>query len=137
MITKHLRRFEMIYKLLYNKLITWKQTLNPAQSAAANSILDVFTDSGDNTPDSRIFFIDGPGASSKSYLYSYLCMRLRFHNLKILTTSWDGIFSVLLKSGKIHICVTCSMLISLQTFAGLEDVLKTSLEDVLKVSLVW
>ncbi|MBJ4702920.1 AAA family ATPase, partial [Salmonella enterica subsp. enterica serovar Typhimurium] len=47
----------------------------------------------------KIFFIDGPGGSGKTFLYTTLIYYYLSKNKKILLMAWTGIASILLPQG--------------------------------------
>ena len=47
----------------------------------------------------RIFFLDGPGGSGKSYLYNYLICDLKSQGFKLASSAFTGIADILLKDG--------------------------------------
>uniref|UniRef100_A0A8R1HSI7 ATP-dependent DNA helicase n=1 Tax=Caenorhabditis japonica TaxID=281687 RepID=A0A8R1HSI7_CAEJA len=72
------------------------ETLNPEQKTAFEAILKAVDDP--SLP--RVFYIDGPGGSGKTYLYNALCSTLIGRQMKIACTAWTGIASTLLPNGR-------------------------------------
>ena len=48
----------------------------------------------------KIFFIDGPGGSGKTYIYNYLIHHARSYELKVVASALTGIAATLLLGGK-------------------------------------
>ncbi|RCN43056.1 hypothetical protein ANCCAN_10937 [Ancylostoma caninum] len=71
-------------------------TLNAQQERACNTILSSVSDP--TRP--RLFFIDGPGGSGKTYLYNALFNILIGQNNKVICTAWTGIAANLLPNGR-------------------------------------
>ena len=72
------------------------QTLNEKQRLAFDEIM-----SGINKPDGqKLFFIDGPGGSGKTYLYNVLMKQFEQMGKKVLPLAFTGIASTLLKNGR-------------------------------------
>ncbi|GMS98625.1 hypothetical protein PENTCL1PPCAC_20800, partial [Pristionchus entomophagus] len=71
-------------------------TLNPQQKEAADTILRVLDDP--SLP--RLFHLDGPGGSGKTYLYSTLYNIFVGKGLKVACTAWTGIAANLLPGGR-------------------------------------
>ncbi|XP_077201143.1 uncharacterized protein LOC143841157 [Paroedura picta] len=72
-------------------------TLNAQQLAAYNSILDA---SQDNTCPHRCYFIDGPGGTGKTYLYTTLIYTFKGLGGHVLPVASTGIAANLLPGGK-------------------------------------
>uniref|UniRef100_A0A5S6QVX7 ATP-dependent DNA helicase n=1 Tax=Trichuris muris TaxID=70415 RepID=A0A5S6QVX7_TRIMR len=71
-------------------------TLNTEQKAACDTIIR----SIDTASSERLFFIDGPGGSGKTYLYQTMFNLLVGRNLRVLCTAWTGIAANLLPAGR-------------------------------------
>jgi archaellum biogenesis ATPase FlaH len=48
----------------------------------------------------KLFYIDGPGGSGKTYVYNTLIYTVLSQNKKVIATSWTGIAASLLHNGK-------------------------------------
>lgn len=71
-------------------------TLNAQQKAACDTIMETLDDL--SLP--RLFFIDGPGGSGKTYLYTTLWNLFVGRRHKVLCTAWTGIAATLLPHGR-------------------------------------
>ncbi|PIC28806.1 hypothetical protein B9Z55_020608 [Caenorhabditis nigoni] len=71
-------------------------TLNEEQKECCDLVLAAVDGVGAH----RLFFIDGPGGSGKTYLYTVLCNLLIGRKLKIVCSAWTGIASCLLPFGR-------------------------------------
>nr|XP_034570998.1 uncharacterized protein LOC117835787 [Setaria viridis] len=70
-------------------------TLNAEQRAGFNEILDhVVTNRG------KVFFVDGPGGTGKTYLYRALLAKVRFMDLIAITTATSGIAASIMPGGR-------------------------------------
>jgi ATP-dependent DNA helicase PIF1 len=69
-------------------------TLNPEQRIAFDEILESVYGQ------SRIFFLDGPGGSGKTYLYNVLLGAVRHDGMVALAVASSGIASMLLSGGR-------------------------------------
>ena len=74
--------------------------LNPLQRTAADDILMNVNEYDNNK--ARCFFIDGPGGTGKTFLYTALINALRGNKKRVLAVAWTGIAAILLPNG-----VTC------------------------------
>ena len=72
--------------------------LNPEQLAVADAVLHALTNN--NNEESKIFFIDGPGGTGKTFVYNYLIREVIGRNLHVATCAWTGIAATLLYHGK-------------------------------------
>ena len=73
--------------------------LNPEQLNAVDTILNSLYNSNGNI-NARIFFIDGPGGTGKTFCYNYLINEVVPRGFKVSTCAWTGIAATLLKGGK-------------------------------------
>ncbi|RCN37952.1 hypothetical protein ANCCAN_16138 [Ancylostoma caninum] len=71
-------------------------TLNSQQKRACNTIVSAAMDP--SRP--RLFFIDRPGGSGKTYRYNALFNILIGQNRKVICTAWTGIAANLLPNGR-------------------------------------
>ena len=76
-----------------NFLIT---SLTENQTKIFNTIINVTI----NNIGDKLYFIDGPGGSDKSYLHNVIIEYLKSLNISILTMAWTGITANLLIDGK-------------------------------------
>lgn len=74
------------------------QQLNHAQRDAFYQIMNA-VNNGDGAR-FKCFFIDGPGGTGKTYLYTTLINVLRGMEKKVLAMAWTGIASILLPGGR-------------------------------------
>ena len=74
-----------------------RNTLNTEQIFAFDSIM---TAVGSVSSPQRIFFLDGPGGSGKTYLYRTLLSHIRGDNDNALTVASTGIAANLLDGGR-------------------------------------
>ena len=49
---------------------------------------------------SKVFFVDGPGGSGKTYLYTFLIHYSKSHNVKVMSSAMTGIAAILLPDGQ-------------------------------------
>ena len=77
------------------------------QHEAADSILRGIhaTIEGDTAPQNRVFFIDGPGGTGKTFLYNFFINYVRGIASTVVPAAWSGIASTLLMHGK-TVCST-------------------------------
>ena len=77
-----------------------RPTLNREQVNASDTIMAAVTNVHNNDPQhSRIFFLDGPGGTGKTYTYNYLIKYLISRGMKVATCAWTGIAATLLNKG--------------------------------------
>ena len=50
--------------------------------------------------ESRLFYVDSPGGSGKTYLFTKLYEYLPANNIKTITSAWTGVAATLLRGGK-------------------------------------
>jgi hypothetical protein len=63
-------------------------------------VFDTITGSLDmGSEESKIFFLDGPGGSGKTYVYNTIMYQLRGHNRGFISVAWTGIAASLLLEG--------------------------------------
>ena len=70
--------------------------LNDDQRYAFDAIMEAV----EGRSKSNLFFVDGPGGSGKTYLYSCLMHNLRGRNLKATPAAFTGIAATLLEGGR-------------------------------------
>ena len=76
-------------------------TLNVHQRNVAQQVLNsVELEEIEPQPQSRLFFLDGPAGSGKTYLYTYLVKELAAQNRTCVTAAWTGIAATLLENGR-------------------------------------
>ena len=76
-------------------------TLNHDQQHVAQQILNsIELEEVEAELQPRIFFLDGPAGSGKTYLYKYLTKHLTSQNKTYIAAAWVGIASTLLDNGK-------------------------------------
>ena len=51
-------------------------------------------------PNNRLFYLDAPGESGKTFLFNMIHDYLVSRNISVITSAWTGIAATLLKSGK-------------------------------------
>ena len=77
-----------------------RDTLNPEQVAVATAVIEAVQNiRNGNQQHHRIFFLDGPGGSGKSYVYNYLINLLTSQGYRVATSAYTGIAAILLKNG--------------------------------------
>ncbi|WVZ67191.1 hypothetical protein U9M48_016306 [Paspalum notatum var. saurae] len=77
------------------KDVALKETLNKEQRAAYDKIIaTVDTDLG------RVFFVDGPGGTSKTYLYKALLAVLRSQDKIVVATATSGVAASIMPGGR-------------------------------------
>ena len=74
-------------------------TLTDEQLAIVDAIRPHLQDDADHTVP-KVFFVDGPGGSGKTYLYIYLIHYLRSFDKKVMVTATTGIAATLLPGGQ-------------------------------------
>ena len=63
-----------------------RPTLNREQVNAADTVMAAVTNVHNNDPqNSRVFFLDGPGGTGKTYTYNYLIKYLVSRKMKVAT----------------------------------------------------
>ncbi|XP_057305225.1 ATP-dependent DNA helicase PIF1-like [Hydractinia symbiolongicarpus] len=78
-----------------------RSTLNPEQLEAADTIIRAVMNVHNNSPqNNRLFFIDGPGGTGKTYTYNYIIKELKRRGMKVGTSAWTGIAATLLDGGR-------------------------------------
>jgi len=70
--------------------------LNSSQKAVFDTI--IYTLENPNQRN-RLFYLDGPGGSGKTFLYNTLIRYLLYHKISFISTSWTGISASLLIGG--------------------------------------
>ena len=74
-----------------------RPTLNEAQITAADAVIDAVSNNYFNS--AKLFFIDGPGGTGKTYMYNYVIKEARARSFTVSTSSWTGIAATLLDGG--------------------------------------
>ena len=74
------------------------QMLNAEQRTAADTVLAAIATN--DCTSSHCFFIDGPGGTGKTFLYTVIVHVLRGLHKKVLTVAYTGIAAILLPDGK-------------------------------------
>ena len=69
--------------------------LNNGQKYAVDTILNAVLSNSTN----RLYFIDGPGGTGKTFLYETLYYLLKAKNFEIISVAWTGIAALLLPNG--------------------------------------
>ncbi|XP_034936338.1 ATP-dependent DNA helicase PIF1-like [Chelonus insularis] len=72
--------------------------LNEKQKEIVDFIIDIAENKNNNKP--NCIYIDGPGGSGKTYIYTTLCYLLRSTNKNVCTMAYTGIAATLLPNGK-------------------------------------
>ena len=62
--------------------------LNPQQTEVADAIIDVVNSHVRHTP--KVFYLDGPGGSGKTFTDNYLATEVHAKGHKVLTAAWIG-----------------------------------------------
>ena len=76
-------------------------TLNNDQRNVAQQVFNsIDLEEIEPEPQPRIFFLDGPAGSGKTYLYKYLVKELTSQNKTFITAAWTGIAATLLEKGQ-------------------------------------
>ena len=70
--------------------------LNEEQLAAADAVLQAVANENERN---KVFFIDGPGGTGKTFVYNYIIKELLGRNKKVATCAWTGIAATLLHNG--------------------------------------
>lgn len=70
-------------------------TLNDGQRKFVDAVITTLSTGG-----TMLFFVDGPGGSGKTYVYTVINHILRGRKLKILNVAWTGIAANLLPDGR-------------------------------------
>ena len=80
---------------------TMYQSLNNEQRGAADAILESVNDyNSGNVHQARMFFVDGPGGTGKSYLYNFLASHLRQNGQSVSMSATSGVAATVLKGGR-------------------------------------
>ncbi|KAH9846243.1 PIF1-like helicase-domain-containing protein, partial [Lenzites betulinus] len=69
--------------------------LNPEQRSAFDQIVDCVL-----RHRSKVFFINGPGGTGKTFVYEALCHKIRGEGLIVLCVASSGLASLLLRGGR-------------------------------------
>ena len=83
-----------------------EESLNPEQRAVWKDIMSAHAESlekqQNGIPDlePKVFFIDGPGGSGKTYLYNFLIRFAIFFSKNVIASAMTGIASTLLPGGQ-------------------------------------
>ena len=72
--------------------------LNPQQNEVADAIIYAVNSHDRHTP--KVFYLDGPGRSGKTFTYNYLATAMHAKGHKVLTAVWTGIAATLLSCGR-------------------------------------
>ena len=106
--------------------------LSDEQRVIFNEIMDSVNNPND-TSKHRLFFVDGPGGSGKTFLFSTLISIMNGMGLKVLPIAWTGIAASLLKGGrtahstfKLPFDITRPIACNLSTTSDLADELRTA-----------
>lgn len=73
-----------------------ENSLNFNQKKTYKAIMKSISEANSN----KLFFIDGPGGSGKSYLHNIIKDVLHHRGIKVLPIAWTGIAAILLKGGQ-------------------------------------
>eukprot|EP00111_Clytia_hemisphaerica_P007544 TCONS_00021908-protein len=80
--------------------------LNNDQTIVADVVLEALSNNDHNS--TKLFFLDGPGGTGKTFTYNYIIKEARARSFSVATSSWTGIAATLLDGGK-----TCHSLFKL------------------------
>ncbi|XP_066917215.1 uncharacterized protein [Clytia hemisphaerica] len=72
--------------------------LNPQQINISDTVLDSLAVNDIGT--SKVFFLDGPGGTGKTFTHNYIIKEARARSFCVATSSWTGIAATLLDGGK-------------------------------------
>jgi PIF1-like helicase len=88
---------QQAYDINYEILLAEQNiaTLNADQFASFNAVFDSTT-----RQDGKLFFIDGPGGTGKTFIYNTLCHRIRGNGWIVLCVASSGIAALLLPGGR-------------------------------------
>ena len=77
-----------------------RPTLNQDQSNVAENVISSVTNvhNGD-IQNNRVFFLDAPGGTGKTYTINYIIKVLQSRGMKVATCAWTGIAATLLEKG--------------------------------------
>lgn len=78
-------------------------SLNGDQRAVFDAVITAIYNSNEGDQESRLFFVDGPGGTGKSFLYNVLLTYVQSQRHIALAVASSGIATLLLKGGKMHI----------------------------------
>ena len=74
--------------------------LNPDQLHVADTVISAVTNVQNGLEqDTRIFYLDGPAGTGKTFTYNYLIAELRGRRIQVATAAWTGIAATLLMQG--------------------------------------
>ncbi|XP_074099927.1 ATP-dependent DNA helicase pif1-like [Cotesia typhae] len=74
--------------------------LNIRQKEVVNYVLSIVDNNHNNNINNNCIFIDGPGGSGKTFIYTTLCELLKDKNKNVCTMAYTGIAATLLPNGK-------------------------------------
>ncbi|XP_066920592.1 ATP-dependent DNA helicase pif1-like [Clytia hemisphaerica] len=72
--------------------------LNPQQTNISDTVLNSLAVNDIGT--SKVFFLDGPGGTEKTFTYNYIIKEARARSFCVATSSWTGIAATLLDGDK-------------------------------------
>ena len=84
---------------LREEAVLLEPQLNDDQRRVSQAVIDAVV-SNDPQGRPKVFFLDGPGGTGKTFTYNYLIRELLGRNKRIATCAWTGIAATLLQKGK-------------------------------------
>lgn len=109
-------------------------TLNVNQRKIFDAILEAVEGSTNN----KLFYIDGPGGSGKSYFHNILITIMQRKNVQVQAMAWTGIAAILLKGGQtVHSTFQLPLNLNDTTTCGLKVNSKAALAIREKKIIIW
>ena len=88
------------FMLQAGQALQGRPQLNPDQLHVADTVISAVTNVQNGLEqDTRIFYLDGPAGTGKTFTYNYLIAELRGRRIQVATAAWTGIAATLLMQG--------------------------------------
>lgn len=101
-------------------------------------IFDAIISAVNNLSEDKLYFIDGPGGSGKSYLHNVIIKVLENQNIDVLAMAWTGIAAILLKGGQtVHSAFQLPLNLNETTVCGIKVNSKRGLNILRKKVIIW
>lgn len=134
---------QMQYEEIANTVIDDNDNIN--EERLINSLnnnqrrsFDEIAHATNNPNANKLFFIDGPGGSGKSYLHNVIIKVLKKRNIEVLAMAWTGIAAILLEGGQtVHSAIQLPLNLNETTVCGIKVNSPRALKILNKKVIIW
>ena len=93
----------LIYCLYGLQTLQVRPQLNPDQLGVAYAVISTATNVENGLQqDTRIFYLDGPAGTGKTFTYNYLIAEHRGRRIQVATAAWTGIAATIIEQSSTH-----------------------------------